>query len=171
MLILSVDPGLSGALAFLGDDWAKVFDLPTAPMEGAGTIRRRVHGPGLQQLLLANIPEGESDVHFVIEALSTGGQVSSAQANGSQYRTRGTIECLAECLGLDVHEVYARTWKAFFGLVGKKAGAGDGESEQAKARRIATSLYPDLEQDLRRVLDHNRAESILVGHFYRKKML
>lgn len=167
MLILSVDPGLSGAIAMLGDGWARVFDLPTVPMETEGTIKRRVSGPELQRLLLANIPEREGDVHFVIEALSTGGQVSSAQSSGSQYRTRGTVECLAECLGLQVHEVYARTWKKFYGLVGKR----EGEDEASKARRIAISLYPALEQDLRLVKFHNRAESLLVGHWYRKVKL
>jgi hypothetical protein len=165
MLVLSVDPGLSGAIAFLGDGWCRVLDLPTTQMEGEGTIRRRVHGPSLQQLLLANIPEGETDLHFVIEALSTGGQVSSAQANGSQYRTRGTVECLVECLGLQVHEVYAQTWKRFYGLTGKKA---DGVNQAALARELATKLYPSLGLELRRACDHNRAEAILVGHFFRK---
>lgn len=170
MLVLSVDPGLSGAIAFLGDGWCRVLDLPTTQMEGEGTIRRRVHGPSLQQLLLANIPEGETDLHFVIEALSTGGQVSSAQANGSQYRTRGTVECLVECLGLQVHEVYAQTWKRFYGLVGKKQDTGE-ETEAQKARRIATTLYPDLGPDLRRACDHNRAEAVLIGNWFRKAKL
>lgn len=167
MLILSVDPGLSGAIAMLGDGWARVFDLPTVPMETEGTIKRRVSGPELQRLLLANIPEREGDVHFVIEALSTGGQVSSAQSSGSQYRTRGTIECLAECLGLQVHEVYARTWKKRYGLVGKK----DGEDEASKARQIAINLFPDLEQDLRLAKFHNRAEAILIGRWFQEEKL
>lgn len=164
MLVISCDPGLSGAIAFLGDDWQRVFDLPTVPMDGEGTIRRRVHGPALQQLVLANIPAGEADLHFVIEALSTGGQGNMVQTSISQGRTRGTIECLAECLGLEVNEVYARTWKKFFGLVGKKAG----EDEATRAREIAISLYPDLEPELRRVRDHNRSEAVLVGHFFRR---
>lgn len=169
MIVLAVDPGLSGALAVLGDGFSRVMDLPTVTMDGGGTIRRRVHGPALQQMVLSSIPEGETDVRFVIEALSTGGQVSSAQANGSQYRTRGTIEGLIECLGLEVHEVYARTWKGFYGLVGKKRDADpEEETEVQKARRIATSLYPDLTPDLRRACDHNRAEAVLIGNWYRK---
>ena len=174
MLVLSVDPGLSGAIAFLGDGWARVFDLPTVPIEGDGTIRRRVHGPALQQLVLANIPEGEDDIRFVIEGLSAGGfrarpgekQGSSAQSIGSQFRTRGTIECLAECLGLEVNVVYAISWKRLYGLVGKQNEGG--ENEAAKARRIATELFPELAPDLRRVMDHNRAEAVLIGNWYRK---
>jgi hypothetical protein len=177
VLIVSVDPGLSGAVAFLGDDFARVVDLPTVDLPGEGTVRRRVHGPGLQQLLLANIPEGEDDIHFVIEGLSVGGfrprpgerQGSSAQTVGSQYRTRGTIECLAECLGLEVHEVYPVSWKRFYGLVGKQRV--EGEDEAAKARHIACELYPALEPFLKRVKDHNRAEAVLIGNWFRKVKL
>lgn len=167
MLILAIDPGLSGAIAFLGGGWSKVLDLPTVPIEGEGTVTRRVHGPGLQQMVLANIPEGERNLHFVMEALSTGGQDNMVQTSISQGRTRGTIECLAECLGMTVHEVYPRTWKRLYDLAGKKGE----EDEATKARRIAARLYPDLEADLKRVRDHNRAEAVLIGNWYRKVRL
>lgn len=174
MLILAVDPGLSGAIALLGDDWAKVLDLPTVEIGGQGTVRRRVHGPSLQRLVLENLPEGERDVRFVIEGLSAGGfrarpgekAGSSAQTVGSQYRTRGTIECLAECLGLEVNEVYPITWKRFYGLVGKQSA--EGENESAKARRLATDLFPGLGMQLQRACDHNRAEALLIGNWFRK---
>jgi hypothetical protein len=152
-------------MAFLGDDWCKVLDLPTVPLEGDGGISRRVHGPALQQLVMENIPEGEEDVHAVMELLSPGGQDNRVQTSISQGRTVGTIECLLECLGLEVHRVYAQTWKRFYGLVGKKA---EGENPEKKAREIATTLYPSLGMDLQRACDHNRAEAVLIGHWYRK---
>lgn len=168
MLVLAVDPGLSGAVAFLGDDWQKVVDLPTVPLDGQGTITRRVHGPGLQKLVLENVPEGEGDVHAVVELVSPGGQGSMLQTNLAQARTFGTIECLLECLGLRVHTVYAQTWKRFYGLSGKKT---EGENPAAAARRMASELYPALGLDLRRACDHNRAEAVLIGHWYRKVKL
>jgi hypothetical protein len=165
MLILACDPGLSGAIAFLGADWCKVLDLPTVPLEGDGGISRRVHGPALQQLVMQNIPEGEEEVHAVMELLSPGGQNNRVQTSISQGRTVGTIECLLECLGLEVHRVYAQTWKRIYGLVGKKA---EGENPEKKAREIATTLYPSLGRDLLRACDHNRAEAVLIGNWYRK---
>ena len=165
MLVISVDPGLSGALALLGDDWQKVLDLPTVPLEGNGTITRRVHGPALQQLVMDNIPEEEDDVHAVMELLSPGGQENRVQTSISQGRTVGTIECLLECLGLEVARVYAKTWKGWYGLAGKKV---EGENPEKKAREIATTLYPSLGMELQRGCDHNRAEAVLIGHWYRK---
>jgi hypothetical protein len=168
MLILACDPGLSGAIAVLGPDWCKVADLPTVPMEGEGTIKRRVHGPGLQALILENVPPGEEDIHFVVEALSTGGQNNMVQTSISQGRTRGAIEAVAECMGLQVNEVYARTWKRLYGLSGK---AAEGNNEAARAREIAAQLYPAVGLQLQRACDHNRAEAILIGNWYRKAKL
>lgn len=165
MLIISIDPGLSGAVALLGDDWQKVLDLPTVPTDGQGTITRRVHGPSLQKLLLESIPEGEGDIHAVMELLAAGGQGNMVQTTIAQAETSATIRCLLECFGLEVHRVYAQTWKRFYGLAGKKA---QGENPAARAREIATSLYPSLGLELRRACDHNRAEAILLGHFYKK---
>lgn len=168
MLIIGVDPGLSGAVALLGDDWQKVLDLPTVPTEGEGTITRRVHGPSLQKLLLENIPDSEDDIHAVIELLAAGGQGNMLQTTIAQAETSATIRCLLECLGLEVHRVYSQTWKRLYDLGGKKAA---GENPAAKAREIATTLYPALGLDLRRACDHNRAEAVLIGHWYRKAKL
>jgi hypothetical protein len=174
MMVISVDPGTSGAIAFLGEDGARVFDLPTIEMDTEGSVRRRIHAPALQAIVLANIPAGENDVRFVIEGLSAGGSRgrpgeklgSSAQTVGSQFRTRGTIEGLMECLGLEVNEVYPISWKRFYGLVGKQSV--DGENESTRARRMATELFPDLRVDLKRACDHNRAEAVLIGNWFRK---
>jgi hypothetical protein len=87
------------------------------------------------------------------------------QTSISQGRSVGTIECLLECMGLEVARVYAQTWKRFYGLTGKKS---EGENPAKMAREIATTLYPSLGFDLRRACDHNRAEAVLIGHWYRK---
>jgi hypothetical protein len=171
MIVISIDPGLTGAVAFLGDNWVKVVDLPTAPIETEGKIKRRTCGPRLQELLLANIPDGETDVHAVMEMLSVGGQHDVEKKQNlliSQGRTVGVIECLLECMGLDVARVYAQSWKRFYGLGGKQT---DGENPEARARELATTLYPSLGLDLRRGCDHNRAEAVLIGHFFRKTRL
>lgn len=167
-LVIGVDPGLSGAVALLGEGWQKVLDLPTVPTGGDGTITRRVHGPGLQKLLVEHIPEDAGEIHAVMELLSPGGQGSMLQTNLAQAETFGTIRCLLECLGLQVHTVYAQTWKRMYGLGGKKAV---GENPAAQARQIATDLYPALGLDLRRACDHNRADATLIGHWYRRTKL
>jgi hypothetical protein len=166
MLIIAVDPGLSGALALLANDWQKVLDLPTVPLEGDGGISRRVHGPALQQLVMENIPEGEEEVHAVMELLSPGGQNNRVQTSISQGRTVGTIECLLECLGLEVHRVYAQTWKRIYGLTWARRPRA-----RTRRRRLGRSPRRCTRRSgwtCRRACDHNRAEAVLIGHWYRK---
>jgi hypothetical protein len=103
-----------------------------------------------------------------MEMLSVGGQHDVEKKQNlliSQGRTVGVIECLFECMGLDVERVYAQSWKRFYGLTGKTT---EGDDPAARARELATTLYPSLGFDLSRGCDHNRAEAVLIGHWYRK---
>lgn len=174
MIAIGVDPGLSGAIAFIrpqpfgsdAPDDVRVFDLPTVPLDGGGTVTRRIHVPGLNSLLRANVGAGDSII-ACIEALSAGGsrpgqdRQSSAQTVGSQYRTRGEIESVFDLAGLKLYEVSAQTWKAMYGF-GK---------EKKDALTIARKLYPALAEDqLRLALHHNRAEAVLVARWALKNL-
>lgn len=162
MIYVGIDPGTTGAIAFLRKDGARVFDLPTVDLPGEGSVRRRVHGPGLSQLLMTHAA-GDS-VLATLEDLSAGGRDSSAQTVGSQYRTRGTLETTLELLGLQPKIVLASRWKRLYGLAGKAADDKAG----AKAIQLARGLYPELADQLKRVADHNRAEAVLIAHWARK---
>lgn len=165
MIVLGIDPGLTGAACLLGPEWQKVLDLPTKWSEATGN---RVDGRGLAQLLAAEIPPG-TKVRVCIEALnSTGGWGrNSASTVGSQHLTQGAIYCAVECLGLELdYLVTPQTWKKFYGLTGKSK---DDKAEVLRAaRKIVTDLYPDLQPMVARQKDHNRAEAVLVAHWFRK---
>lgn len=167
MILIGIDPGLSGACAFIGPNSAAVCDMPTIAIEGGGSVTRRVHGPSLADMIRKHCPADETAL-VVVEDLSAGGfrarpgeqKGSSAQTVGSQYRTRGTIECVLEMLRLQVHIVHALRWKRFY-----KLGTDKDHSLQ-----VARVLYPELAEELRRKADHNRAEAVLIAH-YGKRVL
>jgi hypothetical protein len=164
-LTIGVDPGLTGAVALLGSSWAKVLDLPTKRDEVLG---RRIDAPALAKLLHENVPDGEDDIRICIEALAAGGVDKGRNqfaTVGSQHWTQSALVNTFELLGLQVNEyVYPVTWKRLYGLNGKKA---EGNAAM-QARLIAANLYPDLADDLSRAKDHNRAEAVLIGNWYRK---
>lgn len=159
MIVLGIDGGLTGAMAILGEKSAHVLDLPTVDLPGNGTVRRRVHGPALAALVRQHCPAGEP-ILAVVEDLSVGGRDSSAQTVGSQYRTRGTIECCLEMLGLEPHAVNARTWKRFFGL----------RSDKGEGLQLARQLYPECGERLRLVADHNRGEALLIARWGKRNL-
>jgi hypothetical protein len=154
VIALGIDPGLDGAIAFMHGDRMSVHDLPTVPVLGSGTVTRRLHGPGLASLIRQQCPVGEP-ILALIEDLSAGGRDSSAQTVGSQYRTRGAIECCLEMLRLEPAAVHARTWKKFFGL----------DSDKARALRLARELFPGMAEGLRLAKHHNRAEALLIARY------
>lgn len=165
MIVLGIDPGLTGACALLAPTWSKVLDLPAKDDPVTG---RRIDGPALAVLLQQHIPAGEP-VRVCVEALSsTGGWGrNNAASVGSQFWTQGAIVTTLECLGLQIDGYPTpQTWKKFYGLGGK--GKDDKAETIRRAREIAATLYPELEPALARQKDHNRAEAVLVAHFFRK---
>lgn len=162
-IVIGIDPGLSGAAAMLGDGFAAVLDLPAREDEATG---RRIDGPVLAQLLQQKIPEGAT-VRVCIESLANGGfGRTNAKTVGSQFWTQGTLVTTLELLGLQVHTfVPVPTWKKFYGLGGK---ADDAAATMRRARELVADIYPDLADHVQRQKDHNRAEAVLIGHWFRR---
>lgn len=170
MLVVSIDPGLTGACAVLDHNGLRaLFDLPTMQIPGVGPtamVQRKLDGRALCAELLKACPAAEGKPIVVIEAVATmGGQNNAVQTQGSLLRTLGAAETVPECLGWTVNYVQPQTWKRHFGLV--KARGEDQTSTQAKAKSLDTArrLYPDA--DLKRAKDHNRAEALLMAHYWR----
>lgn len=156
MIVVGIDPGLTGALAAVDSrGTCAIDDLPTVAMTGAGRTQRKLCGRGLAELLLFHVPAGETcmvlleDVHVMPSGKSGGA------ANTSLLHSKGVIEGVLGVLRLDMRLVNSRRWKAFYGL------GADKEEALAKAR----TLYPNALHLLKRQKDHNRAESLLIAHF------
>jgi crossover junction endodeoxyribonuclease RuvC len=168
MIVVAVDPGLTGACAVLDQNGLRaVFDLPTMPIPGAGPkamVRKKVDARALLKTLRQHCPAGEP-VHSVVEAVSTmGGKDNAVQTQGSLLRSLGAIETVLECLGWAPQYVYPQAWKRHFGLIDSALKPA---ARKAKALECARRLYPSC-TDIARAKDHNRAESILLAHHFRQ---
>ena len=172
MLIVGIDPGLTGACAVLDHNGLRaVFDMPTMPIPGVGPkalVQRKVDGRALCKLLLRHCPSTEGAPGVVIEAVGTmGGANNAIQTQGSLLRSLGAIETVVECLSWPPAYVHPQSWKRFFGLL--DSNAKDTERKRMSLEK-ARALYPDC-QDLGRAKDHNRAEAVLIArHFRRTKV-
>ncbi len=161
MIVVSFDPGLTGACAVLDHNGLRaVFDIPTMQIPGAGPqalVQRKVDAHALCRLLLEHCPAGEGKPHVVMESVrAMGGKNNSVQTQGSLLRTLGALEAVVECLGWAPVYVEPRRWKAMFGL----------GPDKKQSLEVVRKLYPDSEAYFRRVRDHNRSESVLIGHWY-----
>ncbi len=172
MKTLSFDPGLTGACSVFGDDGLKiVFDLPIMKIPDIGDgamIQEKIDGLTLRKLILQHCPMTEEPVKAVIEAVRiVPGQTfnNAIQTQGSLLRSLGAIEGVVESLGIRLHYVAPQEWKKFYGLIfGRSASA---TAITHASLDMARRLYPEVE-NIARVKDHNRAEAILIGHWFRK---
>lgn len=168
MIVIGIDPGLTGACAVLSHaGLLAVFDVPTMPIPGVGpeaSVQRKVDGLALRRRILEVCPADEP-VAAVVEAVGvmpSERKQNAIQTQGSLMRTLGAIECALETLRLPVAYANTRTWKRFYGLIGSNQSD---TQRKAQALAKARALYPAC-QDIGRAKDHNRAEAILIAHWH-----
>jgi hypothetical protein len=140
--IAAFDPGLTGALAILGDfDEIHLHDLPQANSE-------------LDPAALARILRDAAPRRAVIELVHAmpGQGVTSMFKFGRSY---GTILGVLGALSIPTIRVRPQTWKHHFGLLRQPKDA---------SRALALRLYPDLE-GLNLKKHHGRADALLLARF------
>lgn len=153
MISIGIDPGINGAVAFIDgrSGKASVFDLPRK------TDVHRLDGYALAILLRANASAGEDQRVFVEQLHGSSGHTGGAgmAQTGAMMQSVGIILGAVDCTRFPVHMVTPQRWKKSFGLTKDKKGS------LAAARQ----LYPQLQSDLARVKDADRAEALLIAHW------
>lgn len=157
MTVLGIDPGVSGAVARVSDDGARVWS-PEVYKEGS---RTRISPLWVRSVLLTS----PQPTLVVMERQSTrpgeaGVASFSAGWNAAVYHS------VAQILGLRFEWVAPPTWKARFSLLAP--GLTPAERKSAALQR-ARELWPDLADDLKRVSDHGRADALLIAEWARTK--
>ena len=170
MIVVGIDPGLTGALAFIeADGRAHLADMPTVALPGDGMVGRRVDGRALAELLRLQCPAGAA-VSVACEAVHALAGGNAIQTQGSLLRTLGAIEAVFDVLRWPCALVAPQTWQRHYGLTGKKREKRE-PGELPAAVQMAARLYPSAAHDMRRVRDHNRAEALLIAHWWRAQVL
>lgn len=146
-MILGVDPGLSGALAFLGGGELLIYDIPTLAIERNGKAKRQIDLTRLLGILLANSVE-----HCYLESVNAmpGQGVSSMFQMGRGF---GQIEMAITACHYPVTYVSPMKWKKTMGVPKDKDGA----------RQRASQLMPQWAHNWDRKKDDGRAEAALIA--------
>lgn len=159
-IVLGIDLGLTGAVARLGFRDPVVADLPLTEDRGTKVVDVRELRSMLRQL----VPAYDGQALVVIEDVrirAMPGRPMSHSNEGKLMRTRGHVEALVWLLGWRLEVVQPASWKREFGLLGKK----DEPVDKDAARVKALELWPGLAAELKRKLDHNRADAIFLARF------
>jgi crossover junction endodeoxyribonuclease RuvC len=148
-LMAGIDPGVTGAIAWLTLDGAlvDVEDLPMAEVKVGKGMRKR-----LVPAILATMLADRRPSHVYIEEVATrpGEGPVGAFAFGRGF---GQLEGLLAGVGISYTLVRPQTWKAKLHV----------PADKGSARMIACRLWPTMAPRFARVKDDGKAESALIG--------
>jgi len=156
MIIIGIDPGLSGSICFFEN--GKILDVVEMPtmIEGKKN-KKQVNGSQIYNEILKRISHlDKSDVKVVIEQVSAmpGQGVTSMFNFGQSF---GILKGICSAMQLPVYFVRPAKWKKFFNLI---------NSEKDASRTRAIEIFPYFSSQLSKKKDSNKADAILISSFF-----
>ena len=157
MMIIGIDPGITGAIAVLPDrrqPWRwSVYDIPTRLADNQSRSERIVDARRLYQIFRAiKIAAGSRPIRVYLERIHA--MKDAAIVAFSMGQTNGTILSILSLLDLDPVRVEPQNWKRFHGLL---------KSDKDASRQFVLRNFPSSASAMARKKDHNRAESLLIA--------
>ena len=156
MLIIGIDPGLSGSICFMRD--GKILDVIEMPTMTEGKKnKRQVNGSQIYNEILKRINKNEnSEVRAIIEQVSAmpGQGVTSMFNFGQSF---GILKGICSAMQIPVYFVRPAKWKKYFNLI---------NSEKDASRTRAIEIFPYFSSQLSKKKDSNKADAILIASFY-----
>ena len=156
MLIIGIDPGITGAICFFEDGQVKdIIEMPN--MAEGKKNKRQVNGTQIYNEILSrirNIPN--KNIFVVIEQVSAmpGQGVTSMFNFGQSF---GVIKGLCSAMQLSMHFVRPMRWKKYFNLI---------KSEKDASRTKVIEIFPYISSKLSKKKDSNKADAILIASFF-----
>ena len=156
MLIIGIDPGISGSICFFED--GKILDVIEMPtMTDGKKNKRQVNGAQIYNEILKIINNSKKQsVRIVIEQVSAmpGQGVTSMFNFGQSF---GILKGICSAMQLPMYFVRPAKWKKYFGLI---------NSEKDASRTRAIEMFPYFSSQLSKKKDSNKADAILIASFY-----
>tara|TARA_B100001027_G_C16145725_1_gene275723 strand:+ start:190 stop:684 length:495 start_codon:yes stop_codon:yes gene_type:complete len=156
MLVIGIDPGISGSICFLQD--GKILDVIEMPtmIEGKKN-KKQVNGSQIYNEIckIKNKIE-KQDIRVVIEQVSAmpGQGVTSMFNFGQSF---GILKGISSAMQLPIYFVRPTKWKKYFNLI---------NSEKDASRTRAIEIFPYFSSQLSKKKDCNKADAILIASFY-----
>ena len=156
MLVIGIDPGISGSICFLNDgEILDVIEMPT--MTDGKKNKKQVNGSQIFNEISKRINNVDvKEVRVVIEQVSAmPGQGVTSMFNFGQ--TFGILKGICSAMQLSMYFVRPAKWKKYFNLI---------NSEKDASRTRVIEIFPYISSQLSKKKDSNKADAILIASFY-----
>ena len=156
MLIIGIDPGISGAICFFEDGQVKeIIDMPV--MAEGKKNKRQINGPQTYNEILKRINKFQKkDIIVVIEQVSAmpGQGVTSMFNFGQSF---GVLKGICSAMQLSMFFIRPAKWKKYFGLI---------KTDKDASRTKVIEIFPYISSELSRKKDSNKADAVLIASFF-----
>ena len=160
MLIIGIDPGISGSLCFFED--GKIIDLVEMPSMAEGKKnKRQVNGAEVANIFLKEINNQDSNekgdtAKVVVEHVTAmpGQGVTSMFNFGQSF---GVVKGICAALKLPIYFVRPVKLKKHFNLI---------RTNKDASRTKVIEIFPHISSKIPRKKDSNKADSILIAKYF-----
>ena len=155
MLIVGIDPGISGSICFFKE--GKILDVIEMPVMTDGKKnKKQVNGAQIYNEIFKRIDTNHKDIRVVIEQVSAmpGQGVTSMFNFGQSF---GILKGICSAMQLPMFFVRPTKWKKYFNLI---------NSQKDASRTRAIEIFPYFSAQLSKKKDSNKADAILIASFY-----
>ena len=156
MLIIGIDPGISGSICFLEDGIINdVLEMPT--MTEGKKNKKQVNGSQIfNEISLRTKTYEKKNIKVVIEQVSAmpGQGVTSMFNFGQSF---GILKGICSAMQLPIYFVRPSKWKKYFNLI---------NSEKDASRTRAIEIFPYFSSNLSKKKDSNKADAILIASYF-----
>ncbi len=156
MLIIGIDPGISGSICFFED--GKIIDVIEMPTMTEGKKnKKQVNGSQIYNEISKKINKFQNkDIRVIVEQVSAmpGQGVTSMFNFGQSF---GILKGICSAMQLPIYYVRPAKWKKYFNLI---------NSEKDASRTRAIEIFPYFSSQLSKKKDANKADAILIASFY-----
>ena len=155
MLIIGIDPGISGSICFFKD--GRILEVIEMPVMTEGKKnKKQVNGAQIYNEFLKRINKKEDEIRVVIEQVSAmpGQGVTSMFNFGQSF---GILKGICSAMQLPMFFVRPAKWKKYYNLI---------NSQKDASRTRAIEIFPYFSSNLSKKKDSNKADAILIASFY-----
>ena len=155
MLIIGIDPGISGSICFFKD--GRILEVIEMPVMTEGKKnKKQVNGAQIYNEISKRVNQTDNQTRVVIEQVSAmpGQGVTSMFNFGQSF---GILKGICSAMQLPVFFVRPAKWKKYFNLI---------NSEKDASRTRAIEIFPYFSSNLSKKKDSNKADAILIASYY-----
>jgi len=159
MIILGIDPGVSGAISILENKKViEVFEMPT--MIDGKKNKKQVNGAQVTNIFKDQLKTDKEIIVVVEHVNAMPGQGVTSMFNFGQ--SFGVVKGICSALSLPIYFVRPTKWKKHFNLINTNKDA---------SRTKVIEIYPEISNKISRKKDSNKADAILIARYFNDTQL